>query len=349
MAKKKSVTLRTIAEELGLTVHTVSKALRGLPGMSAATRKQIVETARRLGYQTKEQSAGMSAERIPWVSASPKRFVILMNGDFLFQQQQIEGLQMRLNELGHTLYPLLIPRSLTKRETLEDWLEHQGVGYIDGLFLTASLSEEIETIVLELPVPKVLIGYPPELAEVDSVIWDVEYAVHRSVKALYDAGHRNILYVGDIEPLRGFRLRWSAFKAACRKMGLDEPDPAEHITSDSWDRSAWMERIRHRLGSGRYSAVLCAIPDTSEWVHAAIGSLGWRVPSDISMVGMEHVDKPHIANLSRPILLTREAGERAAELMLRRIANPTLPYEQVRLKGPFHDGETIRRISHHGE
>lgn len=345
MPRKKPVTLRTIADELNLTVHTVSKALRGLPGMSEATRKAVVERARELGYLTKEQEAGMTAERIPRIHAKPRRFAMLLGGDVPFLRQQLEGLQARLHELGHTLVPLFVPRPLFEGGPLDEWLERSGMDYMDGLFLTTGLSERLETALLQLPQPKVLINYPPDLAEVDSVIWDVEYAVHRSVKALREQGHSRILYVGNIEQQRGFRLRWLAFASAMRQGGQEPPDPDEHVTVATDDRARWMEKLRSRLDSGRYTAVLSVVPGQSEWVYAAAASLGLNVPDDLSVVGMEHEELPHIPELSRPVLLTREAGERAAELMLRRIANPLLPFEHVRLKGPFLQGGSIRRLS----
>lgn len=345
MPRKKTVTLRTIADELDLTVHTVSKALRGLPGMSEATRRKVAERARELGYRTKEQEAGVFAERIPGVNAKPRRFAMLMSGEFPFHRQQLEGVQNRLNELGHTLYPLLIPSTLLEPIGLDAWLEITGLTYTDGLFLTAGIPERLEAALLRISMPKVLINYPPDLAEVDSVVWDVEYAVHRSMEALYACGHRNVLFVGDIEPLRGFRLRWKAFATAVKRGGKAvAPAPEEHVTGYSTDRVQWLEKLSSRLSSGRFSAVLSAVPGEAEWVYASAASLGLAIPADLSLVGMEHEVHPTFPDLSRQELIVREAGERAAELMLRRIANPTLPYEHVRLKGPFLGGRTIRKI-----
>lgn len=345
MPRAKQVTLRHIAEALGLTVHTVSKALRGLPGMSEATRREVVEQARKLGYLTKAQEAGLSAERIPWVGGKPRRFVLLLSGELAFHRQQLEGVQNRLNELGHTVHPLLVPRNLSGTGNLSDWLERCGALYADGLFLTAALPKRIESELLALPLPKVLINYPPDAAEVDSVIWDVEHAIHRSMDALAHCGHRRVLYVGDIEPFRGFRLRWTAFQSAVRRLGLGEcPTADEHVTGTAADRSHWMDALREKLSEGKYTAVLSAIPNAAEWVFAAAGSLRLNIPGDVSLVGMEHEEHPYFPGLSRPVLLVREAGERAAELMLRRIANPVLPYEHVRLLGSFEEGRTLRPV-----
>jgi len=50
VSKRKTVTLRDLADRLGLSVYTVSKALRGLPGMSEPTRRLVFATARAMNY-----------------------------------------------------------------------------------------------------------------------------------------------------------------------------------------------------------------------------------------------------------------------------------------------------------
>ncbi|RED58479.1 LacI family DNA-binding transcriptional regulator [Cohnella lupini] len=345
MPRKKTITLYTIAEDLGLTIHTVSKALRGLPGMSEATRKTVFDRARELGYRTKEQEAGMSAERIPWANAKPRRFAMLVIGDTNFHRLQLEGVDLRLRELGHSLHPLIVPAAVSEQSEFDELLNANDLAFVDGLFLTAAIPEWMEAALLKLPIPKVLINYPSDLAEVDSVIWDVEYAVHRSVKELYDRGHRRILYVVDIEPLRGFRLRWKAFAAATEMLGLEGlADPGEHVIGFAADRDVWMDHLCGKLSSGQYTAILSVVPGLAEWVYTAARILKLSIPEHFSLVGMENEENRFYPDMSRPILLVREAGERAVELMLRRIANPLLPYEHVRLKGSFYAGNTIRAL-----
>lgn len=348
MPMKKRVTLKHIADSLGLTVHTVSKALRGLPGMSEETRRAVMAKARELGYRTKAQEEGLSAERIPRIGGKPRRFAMLLSGDDRhFHHPQLEGVQQRLGELGHALHPLLLPRSLSTAAELERWLERNGVLHAEGLFLTAMLPEWIESALLALPLPKVCINYPPVGAAVDSVIWDVEHAVHLSVELLHRCGHRRILYVGHTGLHRGFRLRWKAFLAASERFGL-AGDDGGHLTEAAGDRAAWMEALRARLASGRYSAVLSAIPGNADWVLAAAASVGVGIPGQMSLVAIEHEEHPYGPDLSRPLLPVRKAGERAAELMLRRLANPALPHEHVRLLGPLHEGNTVRRLTDGG-
>ncbi|MGO4374959.1 helix-turn-helix domain-containing protein [Paenibacillus sp. MCAF20] len=78
MAIRKKVTLQHIADKLHLTVHTVSKALRGLPGMSEETRHAVRQAANELGYRTKEQERSMSLDGIPLFPSKSRRFIMLL-------------------------------------------------------------------------------------------------------------------------------------------------------------------------------------------------------------------------------------------------------------------------------
>lgn len=339
MPRKKEVTLRTIADRLGITVHTASKALRGLPGMSEATRRAVRETARALGYETKAQTDGLRAEQIPPHSdGKPRRFVMLVPADQPFYRMQGEGLHRRMHELGHVVTTIVLPTAFDDEETLIEWLDRSGALHVDGLFLSPALSPGIEAMLLRLPMPKVMIGYPPDAAEVDSVIWDVQHAVHQAMDRLYALGHRRILFVGDIQSQRGFVLRWLAFQAACRRLRIPIRDD-EHVTTIEGRRIDWLERIAARLPHA--TAVLCALNEDATWAYAAIRSTGGAVPGTHSVVATDHEIHRTYPETARPILHVSETGERAAELMLRRIGNPLLPYEHVRLKGPFDPSATL--------
>jgi LacI family transcriptional regulator len=341
MLRRKKITLQVIADRLGVTVHTVSKALRGLPGMSESTRREICEAAREIGYRTKAQAAGLSAEQIPWVGAGkPRRFAMLMAFNSSLYHLQLEGLHKRLHELGHVLTSMILPMQFVGENELLEWMERSGVMFMDGLFLPPALPDWIEAAILRLPLPKVMINYPPDGTEIDSVIWDVQHAVHLSVNMMYEFGHRRILFIGDIQAQRGFRLRWQAFQAACTRLQLPM-NPEEHLTETTTNRAQWLERLSAKLAGERYSAVLCTLNEDITWVISALQLKGLSVPDAISLIGTDHEVHASYPGITRPVLKVREAAERAAELMLRRIANPRLPFEHVRLAGPLFTGETV--------
>jgi LacI family transcriptional regulator len=216
--------------------------------------------------------------------------------------------------------------------------------YSDGIFIPPAIPEFLENTLLQLPFPKVLINYPPPLASVDSVIWDVAHAIHQSVNHFVSMGHRRILYVGDIHTYRGFQIRWQAFREAMRAVGAD-PDPAHHITRSSDQIDLWIPEFKDKLISGNFSAILCSVDQDLAKIFYAVHSLGRSIPGDYSLISLENMEHPLPPKLTRPTLLIKEAGSRAAERLLWRIANPDLPYEHLRLQGDFIAGDTVTRVT----
>ena len=344
MPNKKKVTLQTIADHLGLTVHTVSKALRGLPGMSEQTRREVIGAAGRLGYRTKEQERGMAVERIPIYSSKPRRFAFVVPhaGLVFIHQKLYEGVQARLTEFGHKLEMLFAPPDAGSDAEFDEWAETYGLLYTDGLFLTPMISARTEERLLRLPVPKILLNYPPPAAQVDSVIWDVSSAVHQSVQYLLANGHRRILYIGDIRLHRGFRLRWQAFQEAMASAGM----PAEedrHLTR-AGSKDLYTRMLSDLLIREKPTAILSGLEHDLAWVYYGCSLLGRRIPDDYSLIGLEHAPNAHLPDLTRPELPIKEAGVRGADRMLWRLSNPNLPYEHIRLQGGFHKGATVLAI-----
>jgi len=344
MPRKKSVTLQSLASELGLSIHTVSKALRGMPGMSEETRHAVLLTARKLGYRTKDQEQSLAIEHIPLFPNRQRKFKLVFFGDmgyFRLNQILLEGLQEKLSEYGHTIDMLMIPATFEKGQTFDTWVDNNNLMYADGLFIPPMTGSIYEERLLKLPLPRILFNFPPPAAEVDSVIWDVGTAVRQSVRHLLANGHRNILYIGNIHRHRGFGLRWQSFVDTMREAGL-EAAPDRHITDAYPEKEAWIAQVQSKLSSLRATAIMSGVHHNLAWIYHACSTLGKQIPDDYSLISMQHEEDGFLPQLSRPILVIRETGIRGAERMLWRLANPNLPYEHTMLQGTFFAGETVK-------
>jgi LacI family transcriptional regulator len=343
MPMRKKVTLKTIASQLNLSVHTVSKALRGLPGMSEETRKEVVNLARSLGYRTKEQERGLAVEHIPPYASKSRTFRLFMHEKMRYSvlhQLILTGLQDKLNEFGHRVETLVVPDGLDPR-TVGDWLVENDAAYTDGVFIPPVLDAMLERSLLALPVPRILINFPPPGEMVDSVIWDVGSAIFQSVRYLVSMNHRSILYIGDTVTYRGFAIRWQAFQAAMAEAGL-EVRPEQHVIGRVTGREQWRAEVIDKLKRTGPTAILAAVPFDLAWIYYACSAAGLRIPEDCSLIGVIDDRNEQLPNLTRPILLVYETGVRAAERMLWRLANPLQPYESTLLQGPFFAGDTVR-------
>ena len=345
MPRKKTTTLNQLAEELGLTVHTVSKSLRGLPGMSEETRHEVLKLAKKRGYRTKEQEQAYAVEKIPLFPLKSRRFIFAIVNDqwshSIVHQLLLEGLQERFLEFNYQVHTILFPSEATVNYS--EWMELHNIAFADGLFISPMMPANLEHILLELPMPKILLNFPPAGAKSDSVIWDVYDAIYQSVAYLYSFGHRRILYVGDIESQRGFRLRWQAFNEAMHDFGL-EVYPKQHMILKHQHQEAWTADFSSKLIEQEPTAILCSIEQNLPWIYYTCSLLGKSIPQHYSLISLENNKDSFLPEVTHPILAMRETGYRAADRILWRLANPERPYEHTRLQCRFDKGNTVIKV-----
>ncbi|RKN82043.1 LacI family DNA-binding transcriptional regulator [Paenibacillus ginsengarvi] len=344
MRRKKTVTLQDLSEQSGLSVHTVSKALRGLPGMSEETRNHVHKIAREIGYRSKDQERAHAVERIPVHPLKPLRFKMVISDStqtFDMIHLILSGLQEKLSEYGHSIETVTIPYRLENKATLANWAKIHQLEYCDGIFITPMIGQEQEAHLLRYAIPRILINFPGPAAKVDSVAWDVGTAIHESVRYLRSKGHTRIMYIGKIGHHRGFVLRWQAFVAAMNEAGI-LASPDDHMTGGLEGQVNWNPQLIEKLNHFEPTAILSAINHDLVWIYNACSSIGKRIPDDISLISLAHAENPFVPELTRPLLMIRESGIRAAERMLWRMANSHLPYEHILLQGGFYEGATVK-------
>ncbi|MDF2722856.1 MAG: hypothetical protein K0Q59_2531 [Paenibacillus sp.] len=344
MPRKKTVTLYTIADQLGVTIQTVSKALHGKSGMSEETRSAIIQTAIRLGYRTQEELHNLAISQIAAYPLSSRRFVFAVSEPVMnFHHQLLRGLNDRFSEFGHTVELRTLPAT-GSAAALDAWFEATGIAYADGLFIGPRLlPAELEERLLALPLPRILLNYPPPGAQTDSVIWDVYDATYQAVRYLLRQGHRRIMYIGDTRYQRGFILRWQAFAEAMHEAGI-ETDPAMHSLKKRADDPDWLAHTMANIERYGYTAVICGISEEAPAVVAAIRQTGKRIPEDLSVIAFLNEATGELAEWTRPLLPIWDTGYRAADRMLWRIANPHLPYEHIRIHARFAEGRTVHPL-----
>ncbi|WP_438445859.1 LacI family DNA-binding transcriptional regulator [Gorillibacterium sp. sgz5001074] len=340
MPIRKAVTLKTIAQSAGVTVQTVIKALKGKPGMSEATRRAIIQTAVRLGYYTMDQIRSLRLEHIEPYPAERLRFVVVYTDESaVYIRKLVEGLHERFASFGHQIEEWLLPSQLPENRMAE-WVEESGLEYADGVFIAPAMTPRVwESHLFRLQKPRILLNYPPPGVKIDSVIWDIYEAVYESVLHLMALGHKRILYVGDIHSQRGYILRWQAFCQAMDSEGLDT-DAAHHCLAEFTVTGEWERELRDRLERYRPTACICGLHHVVPDVWRILQERKLLVPQDVSLVGLLNEQPEELPLFTRPLLPIRETGYRAADRMLWRLANPTLPYEHIRIQGELFLGTT---------
>lgn len=346
---RKKITMEDLARELGVSRLTVSKALRGLPGMSLETRRDILRLAADKGYLTREQKESSLFEHTSLQTLQPRRFFLVLEERYAAASQihleLLAGLNRRFHGTNSTVTPLFAPADALRGDhAWSAWSEICGLPYADGVFIPPMAPAELEKRLLALPLPRILLNFPPTGATADSVIWDGYEAVRQAVQLLVEHGHKRILYIGDVHASRGYRLRWAAFVEAMSEYGMEAADSARHLTLPQAEGHAWQEEFARLMADAKPTALLNAVEGNLPWIYYSCSQAGVSIPGDCSLVSLAAEEDSAFPGLCRICLPVRETGARAADRMIWRIANPGGSVEHLRLQGRLIKGSSLRPV-----
>ena len=333
MAKDKSAsghalpTIKTLAAHTGYSIGTISKALRGSPVVTDATREEILAAARELGYQANARGMALrtgktyqAAVLMPITSAAGYEW------DGVEYTQILSGISQALDGSD---YQLAVHgyRSFDDACTVARRIAGQRLA--DGLIFSGVLADDARIAMLvEAGFPFVSLGrcrQPLTYAHVDV---DNEWAAHAATARLIAGGHRRIALV-NAEPLLSYALdRIDGFGRAFREAGL-EPSLDLVRGGDLTARFGRDSTLALFKGSAPPTALVCVNEATTLGVLSALDSLGLRVGEEVDVIAYDDINvsayfSPPVTTFYQPIellgrrlgefLLLRMAGEGAAKL-----------------------------------
>lgn len=315
-----SPTIKTLAAHTGYSIATISKALRGSPVVTEATREAILTAARELGYQANARGMALrtgkthqAAVLMPITSApgyewDGVEYTQILSGI----SQALDGSDYQLSVHGY--------RSFDDACTVARRIVDQRLA--DGLIFSGVRAEDARVATLvEADFPFVSLGrcrQPLTYAHVDV---DNEWAAHAATARLIAGGHRRIALINAEPPLSYALDRIDGFCRAFREAGLDPSldlvkggDLSTRFGRDSalalFDRPA------------PPTALVCVNEATTLGVLSALGSLGHRVGEDVDVIAYDDINvsayfSPPVTTLYQPIEVL---GRRLGEFLLRRMA-----------------------------
>ena len=320
------ITLRKLAEHLGLSRTTVSMILNDVPEATrfpGETRQRVLESAKRLGYRPNYFARSLGRKRTYLFGVIAPDFG---NG---FEAAVLSGFQRRLLNTGFTSFisthlwsPSLLQRDV---ETLCD----RGA---EGLLLINSTPDESPGI------PAVTICTDRSPIWSTHVSIDNAFGIDKAINHLVSLGHRDIAFIKGPEGSGDTEERWKAVLATCKRLSI-QANPRLTVQLERLDppgtRHAEEGRIAGEdlLRRGRRFTALVAFNDISALgAMTALREAGLKVPEEISVMGFDDIE---FASIASPALTTirqplHEMGATAAELLLRKLARESVRNIRIR-------------------
>jgi LacI family transcriptional regulator len=314
-------TIRQLAEHLGLSPATVSRALNGFPEVGVATRQRVLEGAERLHYRPNMHAKRLATGKSGLVGmifrASSERGVDPHVMDFL------SALSLAFADSEIDLLVHIAPDS-------QQMQHHQRIasrGQVDGMILSAPEPDDPRIELLaRRNIPFVVHGRGVDAPDYAYYDIDNEGAFTAATRLLVQFGHKRIALLNGPSPMAYALQRERGYRAVMAEHGLSVPDrfvANGEMHEESGYRAA--AAMLAEPGSQRPTAFLCSSTLQALGIMRAAGEAGLKVGDDISIISHDDV-LPHLLaeNFAPPLTVTRlpirDAGPILARMMMARLA-----------------------------
>lgn len=333
----KRVTLQEIADALGMSRNTVSRALNNSGSVSPETRNKISRMATAMGYKqfsTAESAASpaFSGSAVNGAKTEIALFTHSFPGASHSGTKLLEAFQNKIGSLGYKLSINVIKDNEIEGLRLP---ANFSADHIAGILCIELFSEEYSKFLCRQNVPILFVDTP--LLQncdlpADALYMENTSSVYRLVNSFIKEGKKRISFVGDRFHCQSFYERWQAYVSAIADSGIDVDTQLCILDDDSnpYSNISW---LADRIGSlkKKPEVFFCANDFLATCTIKALRQLGKKVPEDVWVCGFDNAPEATIIepNLTTVKIHSSSMGYTAADLLLSRIANPHMPYKKT--------------------
>jgi LacI family transcriptional regulator len=328
------VTLKQIAEKLGISITTVSKALKEYPDVSKKTRKLVRETASMLNYKPNSFAVNLRTKESKIIG------LIIPVIVHHFFSSVIKGIVAQAEKKGYLVIILQSNESYELEKKQIDLLLSKRV---DGILI--SLANETADFkhlnqVISQETPLVMFDKIAKIVKCSKVIIDDRKAAYKATQHLIDIGCKRIAHFrGSLLPQNSID-RFLGYKKALIDNNL-EYDPSlvyicecGEMSFEEGKKNASQLLKDHKDIDGIFiNTDLVAIGAMTELIKQGV-----KIPEDISVVGfsnwfMASIISPSLTTINQPGL---EMGKNSFKLLYKEIKErkkkKTINYKELVLE-----------------
>lgn len=331
----KSVTMRDIAAEIGVSTVTVSKALTGREGVSEEMRERIKQKAAEMGYRYNSVAKAMKEGENGSIG-------ILVADRFFednsFYNKLYRNLVLKLNEAGYFGVLEILSQENEELLRLPNMINSSRV---DGIVVMGQISAEYLAELKKTDIPQVLLDFYVECSGMESVISDGIHGSCCLTDYLIEMGHRDICFVGSIYATSSIMDRYIGFYKSMLQHGIS--CSAEKVIEDR-DRNG--KFIELALPDRMPTAFVCNCDQVAYLLVQRLKDMGYRVPEDVSVVGF---DDYIYSTLSEPRLTTyrvnmEEMAKAAVSVVSKKLKNPNYRKGRTVVDGDIVIRDSVLRV-----
>jgi LacI family transcriptional regulator len=312
------VNLKRLSEELGLSISSVSKALRDSYEISTETKKRVLAMAEKMNYQPNPFARGLRKRKSITIA------VVIPEIANNFFALAIDGIQLVAQQKG---YHVLTYLTHEKAKDQESTIKHLQGGRVDGVLI--SLCSDTATdhqlaALQDTGCPVVFFDRIPDMLNCPTVTTDNFEGGFKATEHLIRSGCKKIAYLRVKGYLSTTEKRMNGYQAALKKYNLPEdPKMIVECTNDDDANAILIKKVLKM--KGRPDGIFSSIEKLAISTYYVCNELKLKIPEQVKIISFSCL---RTASLLSPALSTItppafEIGKESAALLFRMIEKKT--------------------------
>lgn len=278
-------TMQDIANHLGISKVSVSKAMNMQKGVSEELRKKIFQVAEELGY-----ARGAGGGNYAFAFIVSKNF--FLDTDAFYSEMYYYFNKYCISE-GHTVVLFIINTADEREAKLPPQLTRE---HFDGIAIAGEMRPSFLQKLGNLGKPTVLMDFNSDVLNCNAILTDNYYWGYHATHYLIRKGHQKIGFIGDVGATASITDRYFGYRRALLFHGLSHREDWLLVNNNN-ENGLYYTNIA--LPQEMPTAFVCHCDMAAHYLLNALSMHGIRCPEDVSVVSF---DNTKLASTNQPPL-----------------------------------------------
>jgi len=321
-----AVTIKDLAQELGLSPSTVSRALRNDATISRETQEKVKSLAKKWKYKPNPFAMMLRGQRSNAIA------VVVPKLNHFYFSNVIDGVERSAQEMG---FQTIVCQSDDDYSKEKQILESPFLGYVDGIVAAfAKNTSQFDHFnrFLDKGIPMIFIDRVCEDLDVPSVVTDDYSGIWDATHHLILEGRNKIAYLGVTDQLLFNEVREAAFRESLELQNIACPRQWMRACGENTVEAGKAEALKllSKPVKDRPNAILANNDILALGVMEAAKELNIRIPEELALVGFG--DLPFSQWLTPSLSSVKQNGDQlgrvAANYLFKEISPSNPPTEE---------------------
>ena len=321
---KHRTSLKDLAQELGVSIATVSRALRSSPEIGREMQERVKALAKRMNYRPNPFAQSLRKEA-PHIIG-----VVVPNLVTHYYASVLDGIEEEARKAGYSVISTNTHEDMAAEvRAIDNFISLHVEGIIACLSQNTTDYSHFEEL-SQMGIPLVFFGRTCLTEHFSSVTANGDEAAQQATQHLIDTGSRRIAFIGGPNHLDMVRRRKHGYLEALRENRI--PIDRELVVCEKIDYQWALDATTRLLQRENRPDAILAFNDIITFAaFTAIKQLGLHIPDDVALIGF--TDDVHAQYVTPRMSAIEDQsqlmGQTACQLLLKNIGGDTKIYKEI--------------------